>query len=485
MADAMAFWTVLLPPNGKPVEQEVESTPNVLTSIHLTGLALGQNAKEGPHIITLEYNGTKPVLCTLEAPHARQWRLDTAIDQTFRLQNWGESEVHAYGYQVTTAVHIDDESDDDEEEEEAMDGEEEEGDLFERKFEKTGMIDEELEKAVRKMKALNARRKKAAGQQNAVAMDVDTDEDDDEDEEDEDEDEESEDEEDEDEDGIPALGDLGSDDLIGVAADEDEEDEDEEEEDEEEEKPPVKVGAKRPPQTPQPEKPRKQLKQEPPKSAPPKQPPPKQKPGAKVIAVKENSKPQEVQVDKGAALKAVKPEAPKAGKAVPAGVAPAAATMAKAEASGKPAEKAKKAEETGKPVPSAKVEDKVEKKAAGGKAEKAEVKAEEKAGGKAGGKAEKVGAKANAELSKGKDKEDKKAASPKTGKKEVATPADEGEYKSAIASFIKSQGGSAVMSQVGAHVKKPDSVQNKLAGFLKKHADTFLVEGDKVSLAKK
>ncbi|GIL49300.1 hypothetical protein Vafri_5683 [Volvox africanus] len=478
MADAMAFWTVLLPPNGKIVEQEVESTPNVLTSIHLTGLSLGQNAKEGPHTVTLEYNGTKPVLCTLEAPHTRQWRLDTAIDQTFRLQNWGDSEVHAYGYQVTTAVPMDEDETDEDEEDDELEGEPDEAD------------EEGFRKALRKMKQLNAGRIKAAGPRKGDAMDVDTDEDEDEDEEDDEEEDESEDEEGED--GIPALGELGSDDIIGVA----DEDEDEDEEDDEEERLPVKVGGKRPPRTPQPEKPRKQLKQEPPKSAPPKQLQQKQKPGPKAIPVQEDGTKQNVKVDKAAAPQPGKPEAPKSGKP-----APEAATKAKAEANGKPAEKGK-AEEKGKPTEKGKAEDKG-KPAGKGKAEekgkpaekgkpspnakaegKAKGKPEDKVAEKGGGKAA-TGDKAKAEQSKGKDKEDKKTSSPKTGKKEVLTPSNEAEYKSAIETFITSQGGSVIMSQLGANVKKPDNVANKLAAFLKKHADTFSVEGDKVTLAKK
>lgn len=81
MTEAMAFWSVILPPKGKPVQQEVESTPSVLSSIHVTGMALGPNAKDGPHTVTVEYDGTNTVLATLEAPHVRQWRLDVAIDQ--------------------------------------------------------------------------------------------------------------------------------------------------------------------------------------------------------------------------------------------------------------------------------------------------------------------------------------------------------------------------------------------------------------------
>lgn len=83
MAESMAFWSVLLPPKGKEIEQEIESTNKVFSTIHLTGIALGANPSNGPHVIALQYNGTNVVLATLEAPHTRQVKLDIALDQVW------------------------------------------------------------------------------------------------------------------------------------------------------------------------------------------------------------------------------------------------------------------------------------------------------------------------------------------------------------------------------------------------------------------
>eukprot|EP00198_Chlamydomonas_reinhardtii_P004671 XP_001694007.1 predicted protein [Chlamydomonas reinhardtii] len=99
-AESMAFWSIVLPGKGKEVDQEVESSETVLSSIHVTGLALGTAAAKGPHVVSIEYNGTVTVLATLEAPHTRQVKLDIALDQTFKLANHGDAAVYAYGYQA-------------------------------------------------------------------------------------------------------------------------------------------------------------------------------------------------------------------------------------------------------------------------------------------------------------------------------------------------------------------------------------------------
>ncbi|KXZ53190.1 hypothetical protein GPECTOR_7g1082 [Gonium pectorale] len=263
MAEAVAFWSVLVPPKGKPVEQEVESSQTMLTSIHVTGMALGASPSKGPHTVTVEYNGKNTVLGTLEAPHTRQYPFDVALDQTVRFKNSGDSEVHLYGFQVVTPVYQPDEDDEDEDEDEEIDsdfdvmGEEEEEDEDE---------DQKTPKAVPLGKAAKAKAKAAAtpDSDGDMFMDDEADEDDGEDDED----------EDEDEDGIPDMSQLDSDDIIGEAddgEDEDDEDEDEDEEESEEEEPPAKVGAKRTAQTPQPGKAAKQAKQAVPQSAPPKQ----------------------------------------------------------------------------------------------------------------------------------------------------------------------------------------------------------------------
>ncbi|EFJ42508.1 hypothetical protein VOLCADRAFT_107203 [Volvox carteri f. nagariensis] len=469
MAEAMAFWSVILPPKGKPVQQEVESTPTVLSSIHVTGLSLGVAPKDGPHVVTLEYNGTNTVLATLEAPHTRQWRLDIAIDQTIQMCNMGNSEVHVYGYQVSTPVRLDDSDEDDsDEDEEDYELEGDEGDE-EVHAEAVAKAKGAMKKAALPAKGRPA---KAAAVSNHDAMDTDGDEEDEEDEDEDEEEGESEEDEDEDEegDGIPDMKELGSDDLIGEAADEDAEDEDEDEdesdgEEDDDEAAPVKVGNKRGPQTPQPGKPAKQPKQEPPKSAPPKALQ-RQKAaaavaaggGAKQIPVKaESGKPQTVKVTKDGAAAAGAPGATKAGKAeaaaAKAGTGDASKGKADVKGDQKPEPEKKKAE--------VKDAGKTEGKGKDGKEKKADVKDT----GKAGDKAKPQGKQAAAGA----------AASPKAG---VKTPGSEEEYRTALVDFLGSQKGPVMLSQIGSAVKKPAGV-DKLANFLKKHSDTFAVEVDK------
>ncbi|PNW76015.1 hypothetical protein CHLRE_12g551050v5 [Chlamydomonas reinhardtii] len=271
----MAFWSIVLPGKGKEVDQEVESSETVLSSIHVTGLALGTAAAKGPHVVSIEYNGTVTVLATLEAPHTRQVKLDIALDQTFKLANHGDAAVYAYGYQVATSNHIEDMSADGEDEDEDEDEDFDEGEDEDE--------DDDDEEAPEAVPLANGGKGKQLRRQRREA----------------DEEDEEEDEDDED-DGIPDYKDLNPDDLVaenqGEDEDEDEdgeggEDEDdgedddaemptaeeEEEEEEEEDTPPrlpAKAGSKRPApaQTPQPAKAQRgggQPKPEP-KSAPPK-----------------------------------------------------------------------------------------------------------------------------------------------------------------------------------------------------------------------
>ncbi len=86
MTDAVAFWSVILPANGKEVRQEIESTETVVSTIHVTGMALGPQPKKGSHVITLEYNGVNAVLATLEDPHTRQFHMDIVVDQTAKFR---------------------------------------------------------------------------------------------------------------------------------------------------------------------------------------------------------------------------------------------------------------------------------------------------------------------------------------------------------------------------------------------------------------
>lgn len=272
MTDAVAFWSVILPANGKEVRQEIESTETVVSTIHVTGMALGPQPKKGSHVITLEYNGVNAVLATLEDPHTRQFHMDIVVDQTAKFRNSGGSEVHLYGYHVSTPVRSEEEDEEEDEDEEGEGEEDEEGEDGDEEEDEEGEGEEfdEEEEARRIaqlapiLEALERRAaERAAKKAGFTGNKMETSEDGDEDEDDED--------EDEGEDGIPDLDQLGSDDLIGLAGEDEDEDEDEEESEEEEEQaPPPKVGAKRGAQTPQPSKPTKQAKQEP-QTAPPKQ----------------------------------------------------------------------------------------------------------------------------------------------------------------------------------------------------------------------
>ncbi|KAG2430620.1 hypothetical protein HXX76_010138 [Chlamydomonas incerta] len=264
----MAFWSIVLPGKGKEVEQEVESSETVLSSIHVTGLALGAAPGKAPHVIAIEYNGTNTVLATLEAPHTRQFRLDIALDQTFKITNHGDTPVYAYGYQVATSNHIEDMSADEEDEDEDEDEDFDEGEDEEEDDDDEEDDDEQPPTAV---PLANGGKGKRLRQQR---RDADDDEEDDDEEEG---------------DGIPDFKDLNPDDLVaenqGEDEDEDEEgdddadEEDEVEEDEEMEEQdtpprvPAKVGSKRPPpaQTPQPAKAQRGAMRAEPKSAPPKQ----------------------------------------------------------------------------------------------------------------------------------------------------------------------------------------------------------------------
>ncbi|KAG2446549.1 hypothetical protein HYH02_008536 [Chlamydomonas schloesseri] len=271
----MAFWSIVLPGKGKEVEQEVESSETVLSSIHVTTLALGATPAKGPHVVSIEYNGTHTVLATLEAPHTRQFRLDIALDQTFKMINHGDSPVYAYGYQVATSNHIEDMSADEEDEDE----EDDEYDMEEGEDEDDEDDEDEEEDDERPPKAVPLANGGKGKQLRAQRRDADDDEEEGEDEDEDDDEGEA--------DGIPDYKDLNSDDFVAVNQGEDEdedeagEEEDEEEDDEDEDeqmeepeaRPPAKVGGKRPApaQTPQPAKAQRGGMKAEPKSAPPKQ----------------------------------------------------------------------------------------------------------------------------------------------------------------------------------------------------------------------
>ena len=233
------FWGQELPGGGKQYSVEVENEPPVFQVVHITGCALGENPKPGPHVLkVLSPEGKAIVVATLERGAATQAPLDFGISSTTVFINAGPSPVHISGY-VTRSVEPfegSDEEDEDEEDSEEEDEDEDEEDLE----------DSDADEAPRlvAMNGTAAAKRKARG---SPFVDDEADETDDDGSgsgsgsEDEEEDEESgsgtesgsgseeEDDDDEDEDmdggGEDGLPELDSDDMI-AEADEDEDDSD-------------------------------------------------------------------------------------------------------------------------------------------------------------------------------------------------------------------------------------------------------------------
>lgn len=128
------FWGQELPGGGKQYSVEVENEPPVFQVVHITGCALGENPKPGPHVLkVLSPEGKAIVVATLERGAATQAPLDFGISSTTVFINAGPSPVHISGY-VTRSVEPfegSDEEDEDEEdsEEEDEDEDDEEGGL--------------------------------------------------------------------------------------------------------------------------------------------------------------------------------------------------------------------------------------------------------------------------------------------------------------------------------------------------------------------
>ncbi len=120
----MAFWSLSIPPGGKPCTFEIEQTATRAQYVHVTNAAVAHGGKPGPHTITVTLNENDVTVCTLDQDKHPQHPLDFVLDQTITFKNFGPSAVHLLGYQTTADAHdlaqsedYDDEDDDDEEDE--------------------------------------------------------------------------------------------------------------------------------------------------------------------------------------------------------------------------------------------------------------------------------------------------------------------------------------------------------------------------------
>lgn len=69
---AVDFWGAEVPPGGKPYAVEVENEPPLYLMVHVTGCALGEDPKGGPHVVKALHNGKAIALATLEKGRTHQ-----------------------------------------------------------------------------------------------------------------------------------------------------------------------------------------------------------------------------------------------------------------------------------------------------------------------------------------------------------------------------------------------------------------------------
>ena len=112
---AIEFWGHELP-SGKQTSVDVENEPPVFHMVHVTGCALGENPKAGPHVLKALYQGKPIVLCTLEKGGASQCALDFGISSSTTFINAGPSPIFISGY-ITRSVQPIEGSDEEDEEE--------------------------------------------------------------------------------------------------------------------------------------------------------------------------------------------------------------------------------------------------------------------------------------------------------------------------------------------------------------------------------
>jgi hypothetical protein len=124
------LWGQELAPGGKLTVVDVENEPPVFHMVHVTGCALGEGPKPGPHVLKALYQGRPIVLATLEKGVASQCALDFGISSSTTFINAGPSPIFISGY-ITRSVQpiegSDDEEDEDEEGETSSEPEDSDG----------------------------------------------------------------------------------------------------------------------------------------------------------------------------------------------------------------------------------------------------------------------------------------------------------------------------------------------------------------------
>ena len=84
---------------------EIGQTPQVSKLIHVTNIALGRNAADGPHTVLLSVRGVETVIATLQKDGCCfQHHLDIILDSDTLILNTGKSAVHLAGYTTTAYI---------------------------------------------------------------------------------------------------------------------------------------------------------------------------------------------------------------------------------------------------------------------------------------------------------------------------------------------------------------------------------------------
>lgn len=98
MAGYLEFWGVNVPPKK---EARVDLRGQADTHfVHVTNLALGPNAAEGPHTVVLKTGGKAFTLVTLDVGGVTQYKTDTVISEAATFAHSGPGVVNITGYRA-------------------------------------------------------------------------------------------------------------------------------------------------------------------------------------------------------------------------------------------------------------------------------------------------------------------------------------------------------------------------------------------------
>lgn len=115
------FFGLKVPGKGFAV-QKVDSAGPAVELIHVTGVALGDKAADGNHIVKISCGeADEIVIGTLHKDCCTQFAVDLIIDSNAKVENSGASAIFLSGYRTLTLAY------DDEDGDEYMDDEDEEG----------------------------------------------------------------------------------------------------------------------------------------------------------------------------------------------------------------------------------------------------------------------------------------------------------------------------------------------------------------------